>query len=93
MKDSVANRNAAALTQIAFWNSGAPGYRWMQLTEQLAVSEGLSTPLQTRALSLVATAIYDATIAAWDSKYTYNRQHPSEIDSTILTAIPPSASP
>jgi len=63
------------------------------LTQQLAVREGLPTPLQTRALSLVATAIYDATVAAWDSKYTYKRQHPSEIDSTVTTAAMPTASP
>src|ERR1700732_2312901 len=80
LKDCVAKRDKDALAQIHFWDAGAPGYRWMQLAEQLAVSEGLSTPLQTRALSLVAAAIYDSTVAAWDSKYAYMRQHPSEID-------------
>jgi membrane-associated phospholipid phosphatase len=57
------------------------------------VSEGLSTPLQTRALSLVAAAIYDSTVAAWDSKYAYKRQHPSEIDPTVATVVMPTASP
>jgi membrane-associated phospholipid phosphatase len=93
VKQCIAGRNPAALQQIAFWNSGAPGYRWMQLTEQLAVSEGLSTPLQTRALALVAAAIYDSTVAAWDSKYAFMRQHPSEMDATVTTVIAPSASP
>src|SRR5437868_9627574 len=93
VKDYVAARDQSALTQFHFWDAGAPGYRWMQLTERLAVSEGLPAPLQTRALSLVAAAIYDATVAAWDSKYTYNRQHPSEIDSTVSTAAMPTASP
>src|SRR5437868_4636859 len=73
--------------------AGATGYRWMQLAEQLVVSEGLSTPLQTRALSLVAAAIYDSTVAAWDSKYVYMRQHPSEVDPTVSTVIKPTASP
>jgi membrane-associated phospholipid phosphatase len=81
------------LAQIQFWNAGAPGYRWMELTEQLVVSEGLSTPLQTRAMSLVAVAIYDSMVAAWDTKYTYSRQHPSEIDPTISTVLTPTASP
>jgi membrane-associated phospholipid phosphatase len=81
------------LAQIHFWDAGAPGYRWMELTEQLAVSEGLSTPLQTRAMSLVAVAIYDSMVAAWDTKYTYSRQHPSEIDPTISTVVTPTASP
>lgn len=93
VKVCAAARKQAALTQIHFWDAGAPGYRWMQLTEQLAVSEGLPAPLQTRALSLVAAAIYDATVGAWDSKYAYNRQHPSEVDSTVTSVFPPTASP
>jgi membrane-associated phospholipid phosphatase len=93
VRECIANRTPATISQIQFWDAGAPGYRWMQLTQQLAVSEGLPTPLQTRALSLVAAAIYDSTVAAWDSKYAYGRQHPSEIDPTISTVIKPTASP
>jgi len=93
VKSCVSARTQANLAQVRFWDAGAPGYRWMQLTEQLAVSKGLATPLQTRALSLVAAAIYDATIAAWDSKYAYNRQHPADIGSGISTAVTASASP
>ncbi|HEY3838680.1 MAG TPA: vanadium-dependent haloperoxidase [Bryobacteraceae bacterium] len=93
IKDCVANRDQNALNYINFWNAGAPGYRWMQLTQQLVVNEGLAAPLQTRALALVASAISDATIAAWDSKYTYNRPHPTDADSTIAAAVSPTASP
>jgi membrane-associated phospholipid phosphatase len=93
IKEAASNLNASELAQIRFWDAGAPGYRWMQLAEQLAVSEGLPTPLQTRALALVAAAIYDATVATWDSKYTYNRQHPSQTDSTVTTVLAPTASP
>jgi membrane-associated phospholipid phosphatase len=93
VKNGIGERSLAALGQIRFWDAGAPGYRWMQLTAQLAVSEGLPTPMQTRALSLVAAAIYDSTVAAWDSKYAYMRRHPSEIDTTITTVVPPTASP
>jgi membrane-associated phospholipid phosphatase len=93
VKQCATNRTAVALAQVRFWDAGAPGYRWMQLTQQLAVSEALPTPMQTRALSLVAAAIYDATVAAWDSKYTYSRQHPSEMDSSLTTVIAPPASP
>src|SRR5579864_1084237 len=93
LKESMVKRDQVALAQIHFWDAGAPGYRWMQLAEQLAVSEGLSTPLQTRSLSLVAAAIYDSTVAAWDSKYAYLRRHPSEIDPTVTTVMMPTASP
>src|SRR4029077_17937607 len=34
-------RTQQNLAQIRFWDSGAPAYRWMQLTQQLAVSKGL----------------------------------------------------
>jgi membrane-associated phospholipid phosphatase len=93
LKLSTANRTTATLTQIRYWDAGAPGYRWIQLTQQLAVSEGLPTPLQTRALALVAAAIYDSTVAAWDSKYTYMRKHPMEIDPGVSSAIPATQSP
>jgi membrane-associated phospholipid phosphatase len=93
VKECSTNRTPAVLAQVRFWDSGAPGYRWMQLAQQLAVSEGLPAPLQTRALSMVAVAIYDSTVAAWDSKYAYMRQHPSEVDPSVTTVIKPSASP
>src|SRR5206468_1333389 len=35
----------------------------------------------------------DATIAAWDSKYAYNRPRPSVFDPTLKAALPLSASP
>ncbi len=93
IKSAIAQLDTATLEQIHFWDAGARGYRWMQMTEQLAVSEGLPTPLQTRALALVGAAIYDATVAAWDSKYAYSRKHPSEIDPTIQTVVPFTQSP
>jgi membrane-associated phospholipid phosphatase len=93
VKECAAVRSQEVLAQVRFWDSGAPGYRWMQLTQQLAVSQGLPAPMQTRALALVAAAIYDSTVAAWDSKYTYMRLHPSEIDPGVTTVVNPTASP
>jgi membrane-associated phospholipid phosphatase len=93
LKECASNRTPAVLSQIRYWDSGAPAYRWMQLAERLAVSAGLPAPMQTRALSLVAAAIYDSTIAAWDTKYAYMRQHPNEVDTSVSTAIAPTDSP
>src|SRR5262249_2085583 len=36
---------------------------------------------------------YDATIAAWDSKYVYNRPRPSEVNTFVAPAIPVPNSP
>jgi membrane-associated phospholipid phosphatase len=94
VKECVSQRDQATLATIRFWDAGSPGYRWMQLAEQSAVNAGLPTTLQTRALALVAAAISDATIAAWDSKYTYNRVHPSDLDAGVapVVAVPRSPS-
>jgi hypothetical protein len=46
-----------------------------------------------RNLVLLHAAIYDATIAAWDSKYAYTRPRPSEVDPTLTTVLPNPASP
>jgi membrane-associated phospholipid phosphatase len=93
VKECVAQRDPAALSAIRYWDAGSPGYRWMLLAEQYVVNAGLPAPLQTRALALVAAAISDATVAAWDSKYTYNRKHPSDLDSTVAPVIAVPQSP
>jgi membrane-associated phospholipid phosphatase len=87
VKDCVSQRDQVTLATIHFWDAGSPGYRWMQLAQQSAVNAGLPTTLQTRALALVAAAISDATIAAWDSKYAYNRVHPSDLDAGVAPVV------
>jgi membrane-associated phospholipid phosphatase len=94
VKECVSQRDKAALVNIRYWDAGSPAYRWMLLAEQYVIAEGLPTPFQTRALALVAAAISDATVAAWDSKYTYNRKHPGDLDPTVapVVAVPQSPS-
>ena len=46
-----------------------------------------------RMMALLNVAIYDATIAAWDSKYAHNRRRPTEIDPTLATAMSNPRSP
>jgi hypothetical protein len=41
----------------------------------------------------VSEALYDSMVAAWDSKYTFMRQHASDIDPAVTTVIAPKASP
>ena len=49
---------------------------------------------QYRLVTLLSVAMYDATVAAWDSKYAHNRPRPSELDPSIgpLIATPRSPS-
>jgi membrane-associated phospholipid phosphatase len=67
--------------QIIFWNAGAPGYRWQEMMNKLwAVDTGRYGAL---ANMLLGTATYDATIAAWDTKYAYKRPRPFVADNRI----------
>jgi len=95
-------RNAAALDRIKFWDAGA-AYRWAAIaidrigTLGFGVNPVTKQPLVgltlARNIALVMVAMYDATIAAWDSKYTYNRRRPSQLDPRLSTVIPDPASP
>jgi membrane-associated phospholipid phosphatase len=93
VKDSMGRRDQATLDAIHYWDAGAPAYRWMQLAMQQVVNSTLAGPQQTRALALIAAAISDSTIAAWDSKYAYMRPHPSTLDPTITTVVAVPQSP
>ena len=75
-----------AQQQLRYWTAGAPSYRWMQLLLSQIENKGLTNPRNVRALALMSIAMYDATIAAWDSKYAYKRPRPSEADPSIVTA-------
>jgi membrane-associated phospholipid phosphatase len=90
IKSLMAESNADTRAQIAYWDAGSPGYRWMQLASQQMLAQNVAAPLFTRGMALVAVAIYDSTIAAWDSKYAWNRASPNAVDSAIqpLVAIP-----
>lgn len=83
--------DAAGRQQIMYWNAGAPGYHWQHLMGQLWMND----PSGKGALAnmLLSVAIYDATISAWDSKYTYKRPRPYVADKRIKTLIVNSASP
>jgi membrane-associated phospholipid phosphatase len=90
IKTLMAEATADTRSQIAYWDAGPPGYRWMQLASQQMLAQNVAAPLFTRGMALLSVAMYDATIAAWDSKFAWNRQSPSAMDSTIkpLVTIP-----
>jgi hypothetical protein len=93
LRDLLATTNAASDAQVAFWNAGSPGYRWMQTAVNELTTRNISGPLGTRALALLGVAIYDSTVAAWDSKYFYQRERPSEVDHQIQPILPDPQSP
>jgi membrane-associated phospholipid phosphatase len=93
VKECISQRDATTLSTVRYWDAGSPSYRWMKIAEGLIQSSGFSAPLQTRAFALVAAAMSDAAVAAWDSKYTYKRKHPSDLDPTVAPVVAVSQSP
>jgi hypothetical protein len=88
-----ARRSAEATKQMHVWTAGPPSYRWVDRMLNLIETRGFSNPKNARNFALLNAAMYDATIAAWDSKYTYNRARPSIADPSIQTAIEVPRSP
>jgi membrane-associated phospholipid phosphatase len=90
LKDIAKQRDAGILERIIWWNAGPPGYRWTSI----AIPPGpANASLHSRIMALLSVAIYDATIAAWDSKYAYNRLRPTTFDPSLMGALPNPQSP
>lgn len=83
-------KDSATLKEIHYWNAGPPAYRWQKIAGTLLDT----AQYWVRVYAYINAAIYDATIAAWNAKYTYNRVRPSEASGTVknLISIPLSPS-
>jgi len=86
-------RNAETLDRIAWWDAVAPSYRWNQIAMEEALRAGLNANVASRRLALLHIALADGMIAAWDSKYAYNRPRPAAVDSTLQSATATPSSP
>jgi membrane-associated phospholipid phosphatase len=83
--------DANSLQQMQYWNAGAPGYRWSEIMTKLwTVDTGRYGVL---AGMLMNVAIYDATIAAWDTKYAFKSVRPYETDKRIKALLLKAESP
>jgi membrane-associated phospholipid phosphatase len=87
------HNDAQVQQQIAFWDAGAPAYRWIDLINARLLAGTATTPYPHRVYTYVAQAMYDATIATWESKYHYRRPRPSEDDRRLPTVLPVPDSP
>jgi len=87
MADLIRQNGAQAQEQITFWDAGAPAYRWIDLINARILAGTPTTAFSHRVYAYVAQAMYDATVAAWESKYFYNRSRPSELDHNLPTTV------
>lgn len=83
--------DSAGWQQIQYWNAGAPSYRWQNMMSKLWMTDTGYNGILANMLLSVAT--YDATIAAWDTKYAYKRPRPFAADSRITAFAPNPESP
>jgi membrane-associated phospholipid phosphatase len=93
LKTLATQRDATARAQIDFWNVGSPAFRWNEIAVTEALKHGLNAQRGARIIALMDAAIYDATVATWDSKYAYNRPRPSLADASLVPAVAIPASP
>jgi membrane-associated phospholipid phosphatase len=73
------------LTEIKYWNAGAPSYRWNQIVLGLMFQK--QEVLLRMPASWMNIAIYDATILAWKEKVKYKRKRPNELDPSVKPVI------
>ena len=93
LAELISDNDAQTQQQIAYWDAGAPAYRWIDLISARLLAGKPTTTYPHRVYTYVALAMYDATIATWESKYYYNRPRPSELDHNLPTALPVPNSP
>ena len=88
LKSFMASQDGAALQQMRYWDAGAPPYRWIEMiSDRLRDGRLAVSPVSMRAYAVLSVAMYDAAVAAWDSKYAYNRSRPSAVDSAIRPRV------
>ena len=92
MRELMAQNDPAAADTITFWDAGSPAYRWIDLLNRRLLADQ-PIPYSHRIYTYLTMAMYDATIAAWESKYFYNRPRPSETDPTLGAVLPTPRSP
>jgi membrane-associated phospholipid phosphatase len=73
--------DAADRQQMLYWNVGAPGYHWQEMMAKLWMTD--TSRYGALANMLLGVATYDATLAAWDTKYAVKRPRPFAADSRI----------
>jgi membrane-associated phospholipid phosphatase len=93
LKVLATQRDDIAVKSVHFWDAGAPAYRWVQIAQQEVASHSLGGPAATRAMSLVAVALHDATLSAWAWKYAYGRLRPAQFDAGVAPLIETPDSP
>lgn len=83
------NRTREQLRITAFWADGAGTYtppgHWNQKAAEVIVEKELNEIRAARAMALMNTAMQDAGVVCWESKFYYLLPRPTEVDPKITT--------
>lgn len=75
----------------ALWADGVGSYtppgRWNKIACDLILKHRLSELRAARVLALLSTAVMDAGVTCWETKYHYLVSRPSQLDPTITTPV------
>lgn len=89
LRDIAKNRSNDQFRIAAYWADGAGSYtppgHWNREAAELIYEKQMNEIRAARAMALVNTAIQDAGISCWETKYYYLLPRPTEIDPAVTT--------
>jgi membrane-associated phospholipid phosphatase len=90
LRDLAKNRTREEFRIAAYWADGAGSYtppgHWNRKAAELIYEKRFSELRAARTMALVNTAMQDAGISCWDTKYYYLLPRPTEVDPTVTTS-------
>jgi hypothetical protein len=90
LRDLAKNRTREQFRIASYWADGAGSYtppgHWNRMAGELIYEKQFNEIRAARAMALVNTAIQDAGISCWDTKYYYLLPRPTEVDRSITTS-------
>jgi len=90
LRDLAKKRSREEFRIAAYWADGAGSYtppgHWDRKAAELIYEKQFNELRAARAMALVNTAMEDAGISCWDTKYYYLLPRPTEVDATVTTS-------
>src|SRR4029434_9744181 len=77
------DRSPSTNTAIQYYNAVPATQRWHDVAHALARAEKQSLNRQARLAAILHTALHDAVIATWATKYQFNRKTPSQMATDV----------
>lgn len=90
LRDIAKNRTREEFRIAAYWADGAGSYtppgHWNRKAAELIYEKQMNEIRAARVMALMTTAVQDAGISCWETKYYYLLPRPTEADPTVTTS-------